>query len=429
MTSTLISVQAELSRQLGDRWASTTTGAGTTATLVDSALKAKASDWVQDEAYVMLTEEPGSAAAIYDIRRATGLSTDTLTVFDFSAAPGTGIDYELHRLFHPDDKNKALVYGARAAYPSIHEKIRDESFVAGNWLKDGSLEIWTSDSNPTYWTVDTSTIAKNSTLSLTKGGIYSAKLTTSAGFLYQDIALWDDLKQLAGKSVTFTVQGHCDTASCLRIAILYDGSTLTYSDYHDGDSAWTEDGQPLSVSIQIDENPTDIEFRIYHDVGAGTSYVDDARVMGPDGARLYIGDLGLAQNMPHRVSVEQGDYNNRAPFLTLDTVEYDPENGYIRTPNVSDLRLRIEGYGYLDFLASGVSSTAWTATININSPQTDILVAQAALYLYTWMSMPNFDSGTTERFQQGMGFWQGELQRRKNLFRMPSLPITIQSPV
>ncbi|KKL72809.1 hypothetical protein LCGC14_2081180, partial [marine sediment metagenome] len=224
-------------------------------------------------------------------------------------------------------------------------------------------------------------------------------------------------------------QGHCDTASCLRIAILYDGSTLTYSDYHDGDSAWTEDGQPLSVSIQIDENPTDIEFRIYHDVGAGTSYVDDARVMGPDGARLYIGDLGLAQNMPHRVSVEQGDYNNRAPFLTLDTVEYDPENGYIRTPNVSDLRLRIEGYGYLDFLASGVSSTAWTATININSPQTDILVAQAALYLYTWMSMPNFDSGTTERFQQGMGFWQGELQRRKNLFRMPSLPITIQSPV
>ncbi|KKK50594.1 hypothetical protein LCGC14_3123460, partial [marine sediment metagenome] len=69
----------------------------------------------------------------------------------------------------------------------------------------------------------------------------------------------------------------------------------------------------------------------------------------------------------------------------------------------------------LDFLASGVSSTAWTATININSPQTDILVAQAALYLYTWMSIPNFDSGTTERFQQMMGFWQGELQTNQEV--------------
>ncbi|KKM08181.1 hypothetical protein LCGC14_1726450 [marine sediment metagenome] len=99
------------------------------------------------------------------------------------------------------------------------------------------------------------------------------------------------------------------------------------------------------------------------------------------------------------------------------------------TPGLKDRRLRIEGMGYLDFLASGVSSTAWTATININSPQTDILVAQAALYLYTWMSMPNFDSGTTERFQQMMPFWQQELAKRKRLFRMPMPDIQIQSPV
>ncbi len=427
MTSTLISVQAELSRQLGDRWASTTTGAGTTATLVDSALKAKASDWVQDEAYVMLTEEPGSAAAIYDIRRATSLSTDTLTVFDFDAAPGTGIDYELHRLFHPDDKNRALVYAARASYPALHEKIRDESFVAGNWLKDGSLEVWPTSSTLTYWSKTGSVSLNQATLSpYYKHGATSCLMDTATGSFYQAIGNNDDLKRLAGKTVTFTVQGHSDTADSLRISI-YDGSTLTYSDHNDADTAWTL--KPLSVTARIQDNPSVIEFRIHHDVAAAADYVDDARVIGPDGARLYIGGLGLAQNMPHRVSVEQSDYNDRAPFLTLDTVEYDPENGYIRTPNVSDLRLRIEGYGYLDFLASGVSSTAWTATININSPQTDILVAQAALYLYTWMSMPNFDSGTTERFQQGMGFWQGELQRRKNLFRMPSLPITIQSPV
>ena len=431
MTTSMILAQAELSRQIGDRWASTTTGAGDTTSVIDTALKAKADDWIQDDPYVMLTEEPTGAAAIYDIRKALSLdnSTGDLTTLAFAAAPGTGIDYELHRLFHPfDDKNAALVYAARAAYPSIHEVIRTEEIVAGNWLSDGSIERWTSSSNPTLWTADTLTVTQTTTGSLVKHGLNSAKLDTAAGFLYQDIALWDDLERLAGRNVTFTIQGHCDTASCLRIAI-NDGTTTTFSSYHPGDSAWTEDRTPLTVTATLDKTPTDVEFRIYSDVAAGTSYVDDARVIGPDGARQYIGHLGLAQNLPHRVSVEQSDYNNRAPFLTLDSVEYDPESGYMRTPGLKDLRLRIEGMGYLDFLASGVSSTAWTATININAPQTDILVAQAALYLYTIMSMPNFDSGTTERFQQMMGFWQGELDRRIRKFRMPPLPITIQSPV
>ncbi|KKL74364.1 hypothetical protein LCGC14_2065660, partial [marine sediment metagenome] len=54
MASTLISVQAELSRQLGDRWTSTSTGAGSTTTFVDSTLMEKDDDWIQDQAYIML---------------------------------------------------------------------------------------------------------------------------------------------------------------------------------------------------------------------------------------------------------------------------------------------------------------------------------------------------------------------------------------
>ncbi|KKL83267.1 hypothetical protein LCGC14_1976500, partial [marine sediment metagenome] len=385
MTTTLNAAQKELSRQLGDFFNSTTDGAGTSTTLVDSVLKAYENDWIQDWPWVMLTEEPGGAAAIYDIRKVASLdnSTGTLTTLAFDAAPGTGIDYELHRLFHPDDKNRALVYAARAAFPSVHEVIRNEEIVAGNWLSDGSLERWTSSTDPTLWTADTLTVTETTTGSLVKHGATSAKLDTAAGFLYQDIGLWDDLERLAGRNVIFTVQGHCDTASCLRIAI-FDGTTTTFSEYHPGNSAWTEDREPLRVEATIATTPTDVEFRIYSDVAAGTSYVDDARVMGPEGARQYIGHLGLAQNLPQRVSVEQFDYSNRAPFLALDDVRFDHESGYLRTPWVRDRRLRIEGMGYLDFLVSGVSSTAWTATINIDSPQTDILVAQAALYLYTW---------------------------------------------
>ncbi len=431
MTTSMILAQGELSRQIGDRWASTSTGAGSTTTFVDTALMAQANDWIQDQAYIMLTEEPASTASIYDIRKVTALdnSTGTLTNLAFSQAPGTGIDYELHRLFHPDVKNNALVYAARAGFPAIHEKVRDESFVAGNWLTDGSFEIWTSSSALTNYTASGVTLTQTSTANLFKHGTYSAKISGSTGYLEQTVSEWDDLKHLAGRNVTLSCQVHSDTASDLRIAIVYDGTNIEYSDYHPGDSAWTTDSEPLKVQIAIDDNPTAIKFRIYHDTAAGVSYVDDFRLIGPDGARLYIGGLGLAQNVPHQVSAEQSNYNQRDPWLRLDMTPFNFEDGYMTTPGLKDRRLRIEGMGYLDFLVSGVSSTAWTATININSPQTDILVAQAALYLYTTMSMPNFDSGTTERFQQMMGFWQGELDRRIRKFRMPPLPITIQSPV
>ena len=88
-------------------------------------------------------------------------------------------------------------------------------------------------------------------------------------------------------------------------------------------------------------------------------------------------------------------------------------------------RLRMKGLGYLDFLASGVSSTAWTATINVDSPQLDILVAQAALYLYTEMSMPNFSRGDREEYQKMIGFWQEKLRKAISQFGMiaPLIPI------
>ncbi len=62
MSTTLLNAEVELSKQLGDYWASTTTGAGSATTMVDTALKDKANDWVETgEAYVFLTEEPAGA--------------------------------------------------------------------------------------------------------------------------------------------------------------------------------------------------------------------------------------------------------------------------------------------------------------------------------------------------------------------------------
>ncbi len=434
MSTTLLAAEQELSKQIGDYWAGTATSAGAAGgtTIIDTALKAKQNDWITKETYDFLTSEPASTAAIYEERLISSLdnSTGTITVLAHGTG-GTGIvttgdTYEIHRLFFPSEKRRALISAARQSYPHIFKEIRDESLVSGNWLKDGSFEIWTSSSALTYWTTTTTTLTQTSTAYYFKHGSYSAKLSTVAGNIKQSVTNYDDLKRLAGHEVTFTLQGHCDTASCLRIGI-YDGTTYTYSSYHAGDSAWTEDNDPLTVTATIKDNPTAIQFIVYHAVAAGVSYVDDARVIGPENGKVYIGGLGLGQNKPHQVQIENTDYSYGELWRLIRDIQYDSTNGYMYLPISvpADRRIRVLGTGYLDFLASGVSSTAWTATIAVDSPQTDILVAQAALYLYTEMSMPNFTQGTREKYQEMIGFWKQELRERIGRFGMESPSSTV----
>ena len=159
MSTTLLAAMQELSKQLNDSWQSTTTGAGSATTLVDSALLAKANDWITDDTWSFLTEEPASSAAIYDERKVSSLdnSSGTLTTLTFAAAPGTGIDYEVHRLFSPSEKRRALVAAARRIYPDVYNEIWNEELVSGNWLNDGSFERWTTSTNLTAWTETTLT--------------------------------------------------------------------------------------------------------------------------------------------------------------------------------------------------------------------------------------------------------------------------------
>ena len=433
MSTTLANCRKELSKQVGDYWDSASTSAGTTSgtTIVDTELKAKSNDWIdaEGEMYDLITE--AGHARIDEERKISSLSNTlgTLTILAHGGQIPTSCDYEVHRLFTASEKRRALIYSARGAFPWIHEKIWDESMVSGNWLKDGSFEIWTSSSALTHWSKNGAcTLAQTTTSPYYKHGATSCKISGTADYIYQDIAKWDDLKHLAGKTVTFTAQVHADTASDCRLGILYDGTNVSYSSYQSDAGAWTEHDDPLSVEYTIDDHPTDIEFRIYHDAAAGTIYVDDARVIcGSDKPRLYIADLGLAQETPIQVFIEPSDYSKEAIWTLIHNTVVDTENGYLYLPTgvSNDYRLRIIGMGYLDFLVSGVSSTAWASTINIDAPQTDILMAQAALYLYTWMAMPDFSSGDRTQYQQMMGYWEQELRKRigKHGMPIPSSPV------
>ena len=439
MTTALSVARIELSEQLGDGWSSSSTGAGSAGgtTIVDTALKAKQNAWIGKDMYDLITED---AHATEDEERQISSFSNTngtLTILAHSAQIGSGVDYEVHRLFTASDKRRALIAAARMAYPHIHEKIWDESMVSGNWLKDGSFEIWASSSDLTYWTETTVTVAKTNTAGYFRHGAYSIKLSGTKGTVVQEwkagTAENDDLKNLRGKSATFTVQAWADTASDLRISI-NDGTTQTYSEYHDGDDAWTQDdprNDGMYVTQYIDLNATQVTFTI-HWGGLGTAaYVDDARVIGPYQPRLFIETLGLAQEQPVQIEIENYNYSTDEPWVQIFNSRIDTELGYIYLPSSvqRDRRLRIKGIGYLDFVdSSGDSATAWNSTININSPQTDILIARAALYLYTIMSMPNFSRNTRQDFQEMMGFWDGELRRRIGRYAMEvqSIPVRFQ---
>ncbi len=427
MSTILSNCEIELSKQLGDYWAGTTTGAGSSTTVVDTALKAKANDWITDDAYDHIT----SATCLDEERKIPALdnTTGTLTVLAHSGTgPGISATYRVHRLFNASDKRIALIYAARHSFPYLFEEIWDESLVCGNWLKDGSFERWTTSTNLTDWTDTTVTTTQNTSASYLRHSLTSCRLDTAAGTLSQAITNFGDLQFLRGKSVTFTCQGWCDTASCLRLSI-NDGTTQTYSEYHTGDDAWTEDNprnDSFYVTQYIASNATQVTFTIHHGVAAATSYVDDARVISDYRGRLNIGYLWLAQNRPHQVYIEPTYYSQEEDWIKITDYKVS-QDGYLYIPTIypSDYRLRIRGIGYLDFLVSGVSSTSWSATIDIESPQLDILVAEAAIYLCNQMVLPNYTSGESDRWARALAYWQNELNDRRMKYGMKSPAATL----
>lgn len=417
MSTTLLSAEVALSKDIGDYWRGTTTGAGLTTTVVDTALMAKTNDWINREAFLFVEDMTGDTYNEAE-RKISSLdnSTGTLTVLPIGGALGVGAVYRVHRLFNASDKRSALIDSLRPSYPFIFKNVWDESKRAGNWLKDGSLEKWTSTSALTYWTEVDSTLTQTSTTRLFIQGTYSCKLSGAAGYLGQSIANNDDLKYLRGRHVVFKGRGWSDTASSLRLAI-YDGTTLTYSDYHPGNSSWDTENSTWQVEADISETATEVAFRVYHDQAAATDYVDDLRVIGPFYPKVWIGDLNLDRDTPRYVG-----------YFPIEKTKYEPlplrnykiDSGYLYLPEYpTDGLLRITGAGYLDFLASGISSTAWTATVDINEPQLKILTANAAVYLYQQMILPNYSTGTNKVFKEGLAYWKGELENRIAKYKMP----------
>ena len=120
MSTTLANCMIEMSKQMGDYWASTTTSAGAAGgtSVVDTALQAKLNDWITDESHTRITS--GTCDGQERYISSLDATNSTLTTLAHSAQIANGVSYEVHRIATASDKRIALISAARDTFPHIH---------------------------------------------------------------------------------------------------------------------------------------------------------------------------------------------------------------------------------------------------------------------------------------------------------------------
>jgi hypothetical protein len=202
---------------------STTTGVGTTTALLDNVLgpAAQSEDFIR--AWVYIAESGGPAVG--EISRVTNFApaNSQLTVSPaFSAAVGTGLDYELHYKFHPSQVHEKM--------NELLENLRRPIYVPLSLFPDGDMELsttanWDETSN--------AAVAKNTTNVLRGRRSLEVNASAANGYVASDpvylppstnvlcvadvyvdgaagsaiLRLWDETNGIEIESGTTNVQG------------------------------------------------------------------------------------------------------------------------------------------------------------------------------------------------------------------------------
>ena len=265
VTSTRETIRGLLGERLGHYIAGTTTSAGSTSTLVDTALQVydSLSDLVNRWLIITSGDDDGFIARI------SSLSTSTLTFSPLATGTiASDVTYEIH-MVDPVKLHSAILAAGRALYPFVHLPLRDESLIIDDLLTDGGFEgtisggafpDWTNVNSPTV-TAETSRVFH---------GSQSAKVVAagSAGQLTQDLFTSVNVAGLAGKTITFKMWAWASASTNARLKLDWTSSTET-GDWHGGESEW----ELLSVSGTVPTDATTIT--IIAECGASkTAYFD-----------------------------------------------------------------------------------------------------------------------------------------------------------
>jgi len=379
---------------LNDLWASSTTGAGSTTTIVDTLL-GRFHDDTLNERFFRIT---GAAhGAIWEVREATDFtqSTGTVTVLPaYGATTGTSVAYEMH-IWDPARKFAALDAAIIALSDKLPQVVYDETitldtisreYAIPSGIRKGPLMIqieeplqvqtgWNFLTNPlgdstTSWTISSNGAESQATYTPTTGndlqvpkyGNTAVKVTVPASTAVTvrqavaDMTNGASASNAAGRTMTMGMWVYCQVASRVTIEFIDDNGTVATSSAHAG-GGWELLTATGTVSAG---NATTLT--------AGISVTSTAAAL-----ELYWNHAWLfyGEQMPSYWSDE----------LTFRPRRDDTTKKIILPGNTRGKRqLRIIGSGPLSTLGTTLS-TQVTNSVEVDANTAEILYAKAAQIL------------------------------------------------
>jgi hypothetical protein len=381
----------DFSKFIGDYQSSTSTGAGSTSTLVDTYLSRYGDDKIIDW-YLRVTENVNGNQ--YLVRRISDFvsSTGTCTVAPlYAGVTASGTDYQLHR-YDPAEKFTALDEARIRVFPDLCI-LRYNDTLTGDGI-NSVFDIPTNvrrgplravEENPlqvqTSWNFITSPL-NNSTTGWTSSSVTASIVTRSAADLLipkydssctklvvaastlggysQTVGNMTGMTAAlaAGRKMTFAAWVFCMTSAKVTLK-LTDDSTTTTSSIHGG-GGW-ELMTVTKTNISTNATTLTARFDIANSAGAVVMYINRSW--------LYYGDANRVQDI---YRYDRSYFIRRDDTTQKVYLDWVPEQGH---------QLRIIGQDILSELGSTIS-TQVTNTMEVDDPAAQILYAEAAKILF-----------------------------------------------
>jgi hypothetical protein len=402
-TTTGLALIQALSEEIGDYETATSSGSGSTTSIVSTGLQdligGTSNDFCINQ-YVHIT----SGDATGEIRQVSSYNASSTTIGvnkAFSATIAGSVTFVLHR-YDPIVKRAAINHAIERLYPILYLPVEDDwSIIVDDLLTDTSFEGTPSGNTFPAWT-NSGGASVTAETSRVFHGAQSANINPASSSVvqqYQQPTV--NVHEVIGKTATFQMRVWATAASEARIRLDWDGSNFENSDYHSGNEQWellTAEGTVPSTATRI---------RVICEVAANGSaaYFDAGGDCG-----LYIDPIyeytmpTTLNDPPSRVEMQVNANEPKGPFRFL-------QKGNLP---IRGRHLRLVGKGLLSRPSTD------TATTEVGEPQVRLIVYKAMEIFWSMYASPA-RSAMSDRVDYLRAAQDAERQFDKLMFTNPAI--------
>jgi hypothetical protein len=278
-TTTYATLRQNLNKMLGIPFTGTTTGAGSTASLVSTDLQKwdQAKDDFYNDLWCLITSGTYAAASAI-VSDYTASSGTVVPRPSWAGAPGSSVTFEVM----PYDPAQVLAAFQRAVdglYPAPGHKglfrtLYDPCYVTGNWLPNSHMEDWTLTTIPDHWVAVSATITEETTIIRGPLGSSAMKIvgSGSAHGAYVSNVEWPQLLGLRGKTISLAGWVYASTTTPV-LQVYTKGSTTSASQTSSSAHTGSTEYELLTIeNLAIPSDLTDIKITCLS--GSATAYFD-----------------------------------------------------------------------------------------------------------------------------------------------------------